>query len=242
MMRRDGRGSNAVWYGFWRPALSTCLVNSSPMPVPANPRIFHICHVDRLSSIINEGGLLCDAEIADAPPAGTTIGMTSIKWRRLTLPLRSRPGLYVGSCVPFYFCPRSVMLYVISKRNHESLTYRGGQGLIIHLEADLRRTVAWAEEQEHRWAFTSSNAGSRYFDDFCDLDRLDEIDWDVVAARYWNENRDEKQAEFLIEGWFPWMLVSRIGVLSQQVYQQTMNALAAAEHRPRVEIKPEWYY
>ena len=95
--------------------------------------------------------------------------MTSIKQRRLRLPLDSRPGLHVGNCVPFYFCPRSIMLYVIHQANHESLNFRGGQGSIIHLEADLRRTVDWAEEQQYRWAFTSSNAGSSYFDNFCDL-------------------------------------------------------------------------
>ena len=212
------------------------------MPVPANPKIFHICHVNRLPSIIDEDGLLCDADIADLQLAGTTIGMASIKQRRLTLPLECRPGLHVGECVPFYFSPRSVMLFVISRANHESLAYRGGQGSIVHLEADLRSTVAWAEEHSRRWAFTSSNAGSSYFSDFCDLDRLDEIDWDAVAARYWSERRDEKQAEFLIEERFPWTLVTRIGVLSQQVYQQTMNALAGAEHRPRVQIKPRWYY
>lgn len=212
------------------------------MPVPVNPKIYHICHVDRLRPIIVERGLLCDAEATERPLAGTTIGMSSIKQRRLSLPLDSRPGVRVGSCVPFYLCPRSVMLYVIYQANHEALTYRGGQGSIIHLEADLRSTVAWAEEQQHRWAFTSSNAGSRYFDDFCNLDRLDEIDWKAVAARDWRNHKHGKQAEFLVEGRFPWSLVTRIGVLSQQVYQQTMTALADAEHRPAVEIKPRWYY
>ena len=39
-----------------------------------------------------------------------------------------------------------------------------------------------------------------------------------------------------------WTLVTMIAVRSQQVYQQTMNALADAEHRPRVQIKRGWYY
>lgn len=212
------------------------------MAVPSNPKIFHICHVDRLRPIILEGGLLCDAEIAERQPAGTTIGMSSIKQRRLSLPLDSRPGLHVGDCVPFYFCPRSVMLYVIHQANHDALSYRGGQGSIIHLEADLRRTVGWAEEHEHRWAFTSSNAGSYYFEDFGDLESLGEIDWDAVAARDWRNHQHGKQAEFLIERRFPWSLVTRIGVLSRQVYQQTMTALTGAAHRPQVEIMPEWYY
>ena len=168
--------------------------------------------------------------------------MTDIKQRRLSLPLDSRPGLHVGDCVPFYFCPRSIMLYVIHKENHDSLDYRGGQGSIIHLEADLCRTVEWADENQHRWAFTSSNAGSYYFDDFCDLEKLDEVDWEAVTARDWRNHKHGKQAEFLIERQFPWSLTTRIGVLSQEVYQQTMNALADAEHRPPVEIRPRWYY
>jgi len=76
---------------------------------------------------------------------GTTIGMTAIKTRRLSLPLESHPDLHVGDCVPFYFCPRSVMLYLIHQANHPDLSYRGGQGSIIHLEADLHETVARAD-------------------------------------------------------------------------------------------------
>ena len=42
------------------------------------------------------------------------------------------------------------MLYVISMANHPELPYRGGQGPIIHLEADLRQTVARADSNERR--------------------------------------------------------------------------------------------
>ncbi len=83
------------------------------MPAPEDPKIYHIVHVDRLASIIADGGLLCDAAIAERGPVGTTIGLNDIKRRRLTeLRLSSHRGLYVGACVPFYFCPRAVMLYV----------------------------------------------------------------------------------------------------------------------------------
>ncbi len=97
------------------------------MKVPANPKIYHIVHLDRLTSIISEGRLWCDAEVIQRTDIGTTIGMSSIKGRRLTeLRLTSHPGLFVGQCVPFYFCPRSIMLYVIYRANHPDLDYRGG--------------------------------------------------------------------------------------------------------------------
>ena len=97
------------------------------MPMPLNPKIYHIVHVDRLDSIIRTGNLLSDAAIVSLPATGTTIGMGSIKQRRLTeLTLNSQPGLYVGECVPFYFCPRSIMLYLIYQANHPELDYKGG--------------------------------------------------------------------------------------------------------------------
>ena len=68
------------------------------------------------------------------------------------------------------------MLYLIWQRNHINLTYRGGEGPIIHLEADLRSAVESANDVGHRWAFTLSNAGARYFEDRNSLDALHEID------------------------------------------------------------------
>lgn len=174
---------------------------------------------------------------------GTVIGIEGIKQRRLEeLTLTSHPELYVGQCVPFYFCPRSVMLYLIHRGNHPNLVYRDGQTPIVHLEADLRQTVAWADAQERRWAFTSSNAGSFHFDDYSDLAQLDVLDWDAIEADDWQGRRDGKQAEFLIEQSFPWQLISRIGVRSNGVRDQVLEALEVAECRPPVEILRNWYY
>ena len=128
-----------------------------PGRIPDSPKIYHIVHVDRLASIAADR-LWCDAEVVRRARPGTTIGMSAIKQRRLSeLMLTSQPGLFVGECVPFYFCPRSIMLYLIHQGNHRDLAYSGGQGPIIHMEADLRQTVEWAEAQSLRWAFTLGN-------------------------------------------------------------------------------------
>ena len=108
--------------------------------------------------------------------------------------MKCHAGLHVGDCVPFYFCPRSVMLYLIYQANHPELTYRGGQGPIVHLEFDLHRVVQWAEAQGLRWAFTLSNAGSYYFEDRCGLD-----DWATLIGmpsmpRMWAGGAEGRQA------------------------------------------------
>ena len=219
------------------------------MTVPAQPKIYHIVHMDRLPSIISDGYIWCDAEIVRRTPPGTTIGMNGIKQRRLNeLTLDSYPELHVGDCVPFYFCPRSIMLYLIYQGNHPELEYTRGQEHIIHLEADLYTVAQWATQNNQRWAFTLSNAGARYFEDRCDLEQLDEINWDAVQANQWGGRdvspsvKEGKQAEFLIEHSLPWHLVERIGVRSRAIYQQSANAISADDHRPQIQIKNEWYY
>ena len=140
------------------------------------------------------------------------------------------------------------MLYVIHRGNNPELAYQGGQGPIVHLEADLRRTVDWANASNRRWALTSSNAGALYFEDYSDLGQLAKINWDAVQAHWWSGPaieatvQDRKQAEFLIEHSLAWEQVSRIGIMSQNIYAKVQTALKGASHRPTVEIRRDWYY
>ncbi|MDH5510915.1 MAG: DUF4433 domain-containing protein [Nitrospinota bacterium] len=211
--------------------------------VPASPKIYHIVHVDRLASIVADDWLFSDAMMSSRPKAGTVVGMDHIKQRRMKeLKLECYHDLHVGECVPFYFCPRSVMLYIFYQNNNADLTYRGGQEPIVHLEADLKKSVEWADQNNLRWAFTLSNAGSNYFEVRNNLDQLHEINWAAVLANNWKDNMDDKQAEFLVEKFIPWQLVERIGVYSDSYVRRTLEALRSSAHKPRVETIQEWYY
>ena len=173
----------------------------------------------------------------------TKIGIKDIKQRRLEeLKLKTHPDLYVGGCVPFYFCFRSIMLYILHKGNCQGLDYHGGQGPIVHLEADVKKTVAWADDNNLRWAFTLSNAGSCYFDDYTGLENLNKINWKAVQARYWKNIRESKQAEFLVEKKFCWNLVERIGVYSDNIKEKVISSIQFAIHKPQVERICSWYY
>ncbi len=90
------------------------------MSIPIGAAIYHITHVDNLPAIIRAGGLRSDASTQGVGPS-TGIGMSNIKQRRLGLPVPCCPGNHVGDFVPFYFCPRSIMLYVIHCQNHPDL-------------------------------------------------------------------------------------------------------------------------
>jgi len=212
---------------------------------PDRPKIYHITHADNLARIVADGWLVSDREMLVRGGPDQAIGMSSIKQRRVDeLVVDCHPGTRVGDYVPFYFCPRSIMLYVIHCANHSELTYRGGQGPIVHLEGDLHDVIRWADENGRRWAFSLSNAGARYAEFRRRVEELDQLDWDAIANRDFRDARvkEGKQAEFLVHERFPFDLVERIGVRSVDIQARAAAAIAPLARRPPIEVRPEWYY
>jgi hypothetical protein len=200
--------------------------------------------VNNLPNIVADGRLLSDAAMIARGAPAQTIGMSGIKRRRVEqLDLACHSGTKVGDYVPFYFCPRSVMLYVIYRANHAELTYRDGQEPIAHLQADLHAVVRWAEENGKRWAFTLSNAGAYYAESRSRLDELDQLDWQAIAARDFRDPdvKERKQAEFLVHGDFPLRLIERIGVRTQAIRARVAQALGG-QYQPQIEALPQWYF
>lgn len=214
-------------------------------PLPADPKIYHITHVNNLAGILADRGLLCDREMALRAGPSMTIGMSSIKRRRVEeLGVACYPGTKVGDYVPFYFCPRSVMLFVIHRANHPELTFREGQGQIVHLEANVHKVIEWAEAHGQRWAFSLSNAGARYTEFRARIQDLDQLDWTAIRSTDFRDQqvKERKQAEFLLRERFPFELVERIGVASTAIHARAAAALADSDHRPAIEVRPEWYF
>ncbi len=216
------------------------------MPIPPeNPKIYHITHLRNIPLIAESGVLWSDAKRLEKSLDCEVVGLSDIKARRLTRHgVACHPSTMVGDYVPFYFCPRSIMLYIFWMNNHPNLTYHGGQEPVVHLQADLRATVAWAEAHDRPWAFTDRNAATNYTKFYSSLGALDQINWRSVEARDWSdtETRDAKQAEFLIHESFPWELVEKIGVYDTAWADAVSNALVRIAHRPTVSIERGWYY
>ncbi len=209
---------------------------------PARPKLYHITSVANLASIAADG-LLSDAIMVRRGGPAMSIGMSTLKRRRLGLPVRCHDGCMVGDFVPFYFCPRSVMLYLLHRANHPELSYRGGQEPIVHLELDMHGVIEWATIDGVRWAFTPRNAAAFYnVEYFASIEHLDKIDWAAVLATEWAGVKEAKQAEFLVHERLPWELVSAIGVCTQATLDQASRALASATYRPSVTIRRDWYY
>ena len=70
------------------------------------------------------------------------------------------------------------------------------------------------------------------------------MNWAAVVSTDFRDMviKEGKQAEFLIQESFPWHLVERIGVCSDQVAEQVSQAIAGADHHPASAVERDWYY
>jgi hypothetical protein len=203
------------------------------------PAIYHITHVDNLPGIIAEGGLSCD-RMAQTKKA-VNIGHKHIKERRLKRCVPVGPQGTVGDYVPFYFAPRSPMLYAISRG--QVAGYTAGQRPVVYL-CSSTGAVAQAGLE---WVFTEGHADMDFTDFFDDFEHLDKIDWDLMQAKYWNATDDDpdrsrrRQAEFLVHHFFPWKLVTKIAVFDN-IHQNAVLKMLEGKPLIEVEIRQGWYY
>lgn len=213
--------------------------------MPSSPKIYHITHVSNLTGIANSMGLVSDANRIASGLTCSLVGMSTIKQRRLNeIAVSCYPGTTVGQYVPFYFCPRSIMLYILHKGNNPELTYRGGQQPMIHLQADLNSVISWANASNVRWAFSDRNAGSYLATFYNHSTNLNQINWTAVASTQFSapQIKEGKQAEFLMFDFFPWTLIEKIGTINNTIAKQVQTALANLGHQPVVAIEPSWYF
>lgn len=199
--------------------------------------LFHITDVTNLSSIIAKGGLLSDIAISQAGGPNLMIGHAHIKQRRMTqYRVPCTANRLVGEFVPFYYCPRSPMLYTMN-RGSTGLP-AGMQTSVVHLVT----TVQAALDVGQPWAISDSNAGSDYAQFFNDIAKLDALNWDAIEARMWNQVTSAKMAEFLVADRFPWTSIKGIGCHNPTTHARVEAILENVEHKPKVLTKPEWYY
>ena len=198
-----------------------------------------------MSAIAQSGWLLSDARVRDlraAPPV--TIGFVRIKDRRLRAPVPCHPGTTVGQYVPFFFCPRSVMLFQIHA-GHDDLPYQYGQRRVCHLVLSIPTVLGWAEQNHVRWAVAAGNAAVAITPFATGNGAFNALDETAINARYWAdppEIKQRKMAEFLILDRVPWDLVAAIGVMDNGIRDEVMASLTGVEHVPDVVVHRDWYY
>lgn len=198
--------------------------------------VSHITHIDNLASILQQGRLWSDSKRIELGFINQNIGYSHIKDRRLLRSVSVAAGGTIGQYVPFNFCPRSVMLFVIYK-GHED--FKGGQDRVLHL---ISNTDTIRLTNEHCF-FTDIHADLDYAEQIDDFDRLSELDINrIINEKYWTDFKEEKQAEFLAFESVQWQNIHQIGVKNQNIADEVNVLLQAVQHKPEVVVRSDWYY
>lgn len=204
----------------------------------AKTYIYHITDVVNLAAIIRAGGLLSDVALAGAGGPAVAIGYAHIKHRRMTQYTVACVGnRFVGEFVPFYYCPRSPMLYTLNRGNVPG-RQAGCQRTIVHLVS----TVQTAFDLNKPWALSDGNAGAGYADFSNEPVKLDSLNWPLIKSNNWAGQTFEKQAELLVSDAFPWLAIKGIGCHNDAVAAQVRAIVQGCKHQPTVTTNVGWYY
>ncbi|SCF44415.1 protein of unknown function (DUF4433) [Micromonospora matsumotoense] len=206
----------------------------------------HFTHVDNLPAILAARRLVADSVVGER--LVTNVGSTPIKANRRTKPVPCPPGGFVADYVPFYFAPRSPMMYRIAK-DHESGKpdlYPGGDDPLVYLVSSVDRL----QEAGLAWVASDGNCAAtitRFSGRLEDLVHL--VDWMLMREKVWNdtpENRDRmrrRAAELLVHREFPLELVIGYAVRTTARETQLRRLLRSAGIiNPYVVVRPDWYY
>jgi hypothetical protein len=198
--------------------------------------LYHITDLSNLPSILTNGGLLSDCALVDV--AHQVIGYPNIKQRRMTqYRVPCCENRFVGEFVPFYFCPRSPMLYTVNLGNTGRPS--GCQTSVVHLVTN----VAMALKQGRPIAISDGNAGAGYATFRNDLAAIDDpthLRWADIKTNQWQGKMHFKQAEFLVADRFDWNAIVYVGCHNANVAAQVAKLLP--QNGPNVGAQPSWYY
>lgn len=224
------------------------------MPPPPNPvRIFHITAITNLPSIAARRELCAKGRLADQNLTYSSIAYQGAQGRRAVKTIPHPPGGVIHDYVPFYFAPRSPMLYTINRGNVADCPHR--QQDIVHFVTDVDAVT----ENNRRFVFFDYNATLDLAECFNDLGNLDKINWPLFFespqlkgfCKYWKSTMtnpnwtlrmETRQAEFLVHETVPLALIRGIGTYNEAKAGEVRRILADAEVDIPVRAIPGWYF
>lgn len=211
--------------------------------VPIKKWVFRIVHINNLEFILKNG--IINRHHSESDPNYINIGDNNLIEKREDYAIRIiPPGGSLGEFVPFYFGPLSPMLYKI-KTGHNGIA-KISQENIIYLCCEIKNIVTHCSD----WCYTNGHAKKAITEYYNDLSNLDELDWNTIMSRFWNNTEDDfdrmrrKQAEFLVRGSVPIQCVSNIVVLNEEKSKSVNELLNRFGLDINVLINPknEFYY
>jgi len=211
--------------------------------VPGTVYLYRILHIDNLEYLLTHG--IFTRRHPNSDPGYINIGDTDLISKRDSYNVKlDPPGGVLGDYIPFYFGPLSPMLYNI-KNGYKGVTKRP-QNEIIYIVCRLEDIIKCCKH----WFFTDGHAKAQMSFPYNDIKHLNEIDWDIVGQRFWNNTEDDidrvrrKQAEFLVKDHVPVECIRGVAVFDEASRTVVENIIRKLGLDISVKVNPgnKFYY
>jgi hypothetical protein len=200
--------------------------------------------IERLPSVI-EHGLLADNVCRQRSVAGVEIGYDHIKRRRALRAVSCGVGGTLADYVPFYFAPRSPMLYAITRGLVSAEAARTEQIVYLMSSTQILRQAGLTVIASNRHAELDY---AEITDDDKDLDDDRFIDWPLMKERIWRntpqdpDRKERRQAECLVYPNVPWQAIEEVATKSESACAQAKFVLGEAGQSTPVAVRAAWYF
>ncbi len=216
--------------------------------------IFHLTAIKNLQSICWQGALLSKSEMTSRKiPVQKDLSNPNIQKGRKMTEVHVTGGV-LHDYVPFYFAPRSPLMYGFNDRGIDQTDY-----------AYIYTTVAKVVDNNLVFSFTDMHPltpGFRFFQSINDLNKLN---WKYFFekptlsnancplpmsefCKYFNDeparpNRDKiRMAEFLVKTEFPLRYACGVAVADNGKRSEVCNILSSEKINLPVSVVPGWYF
>ena len=223
------------------------------MSIPNPVRLFHITAIANLPDVFANGALLSKNSVAANGIGYENIAHQGAQGARAAKLVPNPPSGNVHDFIPFYFAPRSPMLFAINGGRVQGCNLR--QADIVHIETTIDLALAHGQP----YVFYDRNATLAYSNPYTDIANLNVISWDLITeqpqldgyCKFWQSNAsnqryvdrmEKRMAEFLVKSHVPLTAVTRIGVINNAKQQEVNQILAEYNLTIPTVVMPDWYF
>jgi hypothetical protein len=149
----------------------------------------------------------------------------------------------MGEYVPFYFTPRSIMLYNIVTGYRVPEVPQINRSKLLVIRCLIDRLI-----QLPRWFFTDGQGNDMATKHYNDLKQLDQIDWHSIQRSNFSKSNEDYdrprryQAEFLVHQEVPITHIESLHVVDQSAANQVQATLEQNQSSLAVHVTPHYFF
>lgn len=197
--------------------------------------LYRMTHIENIPHILQHG--ITHSTSVNANRNFVPIGDSSLISTRNSFILCN--GRRLGDYIPFYFGPRTPMLYVI--QNGFNMVAPTPAEDIVYLVSSVQKMI----DLHLDFVFTDGHAVDGFSSQYtaADLENIETIlDMSAIYARYWNDENDldrkrRKEAEFLVVG-----DISSSAILGYLTYNENAKDRVVNFGADAVHVKSRFYF